>query len=79
MFVLYDGTCAVYSAHPLVSPLIHLRHRSIALPMGGVPKMCVAVGLPHFTSPGSNGGQIGIFPYYLRRHSKNKPTRVHLH
>ena len=30
-------------------------------PMLGVPKMSVGVSLPHFTSPSSNGGQIGFF------------------
>ena len=53
-----------WAAHPLVPPpipiIIHLRHGSIALPMLGVPKMSVGVSLPHFTSPSSNGGQIGF-------------------
>ena len=60
-----DGICNVSSAHPLVPPLIHLRHGSIALPMCGALKMYVGVSLPHFTSPRSNGGQIGILPSVL--------------
>ena len=74
-----DGICNVSSAHPLVPPLIHLRHGSIALPMCGAPK-CMWE-LVYLTSPLQEAMVVRLefCPQYLRRHSKNKPARVHLH
>ena len=54
----------------MIPVTIHLRHGSIALPMLGVPKMSVGVTLPHFTSPSSNGGQIGFFNSALNTKQK---------
>ena len=59
------ATCGVFNAYPSVSAfilvIIQLCHGSIALPMLGVPKMSMGVSEPHFTSPSSNGSQIGCF------------------